>query len=98
MAYKFVLLKCKTDGETFELDEHQNVVFPLQIASCPHCKEPHSYQSDEISEVIIRNFEADEVRCELCGHVHIGVKQCRVEVSLESDPTKFKLCECPNPK
>jgi len=37
-------------------------------------------------------------KCNDCGHVHIGAKQCRVEVPLEKDPAKFKLCRCPNQK
>ena len=37
-------------------------------------------------------------KCELCHHVHIGIKQCRAEVPLKKDPARFKLCRCPNQK
>jgi hypothetical protein len=74
MPYKVVLLKCKTDGETFELGDHQpvddpkfptrilqkSVMLPLEIRSCPHCNQPHTYTSaDEVNEVIVRDFESD---------------------------------------
>jgi hypothetical protein len=36
-------------------------------------------------------------KCNDCGHVHIGAKQCRVEVPLKNS-AGFKLCKCPNQK
>jgi hypothetical protein len=58
MPYTVVLLTCKTKGGTFEPKKDQPIRFPLEIVSCPLCGQPHRYmRSDEVSEVILRNFE-----------------------------------------
>jgi hypothetical protein len=53
VSYKVVLLMCKTRSDFFEPKEDQAMVYPLRIAFCPKCGQPHTYTRDEVFETVL---------------------------------------------